>query len=72
MRHESGLPAAAVQRRRVGTVLAVVGLALLVAAVINVWLAWSTAEWWPLVVSVPELLGAAVSSSCAYRHLRHR
>jgi hypothetical protein len=58
------------RRRRIGIVLAGISVTLSITAVINAWLAVTTDEWWPFVISAAELIGAVASAPCAYRYLR--
>lgn len=58
------------RRRRAGTVLAVVALVLILAALVNVWLAVTTNEGWPFVVAGLEVLGGVAVALSAYRYLR--
>jgi hypothetical protein len=67
MRHP--WPQAWTRRRRTGITLAAIAVALLIASIVNVWLGWTTDEWWPLAMSALEALGALASGACAYRHL---
>jgi membrane protein YdbS with pleckstrin-like domain len=68
MRRERLESAATSRHRRSGFVLAAVALALLVAMAINVWLAVTMTEWWPLALGVLELLGAVASGAYACRY----